>query len=144
MDKVEKVMELFGQGCNCSQAMLAGFGAAYGLDKGLAQDLGRALGGGMGRSGLMCGALTGAVLVLGLAGCGQAGNELELRRQSYGGVQEILKQFLEMHGSLECRELLGVDISTQEGLQKAKEAGLFGTRCAGLVRDAAHILERLL
>ncbi|MBI5522272.1 MAG: C_GCAxxG_C_C family protein [Desulfarculus sp.] len=144
MDRVEKVMELFGQGCNCSQAMLAGFGAAYGLEQGLAQDLGRALGGGLGRSALTCGAITGAVLVLGLACQGQAGNELALRQRSYGAVRELMRRFKELHGSLECRELLGVDISSDEGLRQAKEAGLFGTRCADLVRDTARLLGALL
>lgn len=144
MGNTEKVMELLESGCNCSQAMLVGFGTAYGLSEELALHLGRTLGGGMGRSALTCGALTGAVLVLGLAGQGRPGQEMDLRQDSFAKVQELLDRFKHLHGGTSCRELLGVDISTAKGFQHFKEAGLFSTRCTALVRDAAGILESLI
>jgi C_GCAxxG_C_C family probable redox protein len=115
-----------------------------GLDEELALHLGRAFGGGMGRQALTCGALSGAVMVLGLLGWAQGGQETTLRQESYGKVQELLARFRQLHGSTHCRRLMGLDISTAKGYQRAKEANLFGTRCAGLVRDTAGILDTLL
>ncbi|CAO0824742.1 hypothetical protein DFAR_860005 [Desulfarculales bacterium] len=66
---------------------------------------------------------------------------MELRQESYEAAQEFMARFKQLHGGLECRNLLGVDISTAEGFQRFKEANLFGTRCSGLVRDAAWLLE---
>ena len=40
-------------------------------------------------------------------------------------------------------ELIGVDISTPEGLQRAHDSGLFEKRCAIFVRDAVEILEKM-
>ena len=67
MNNVERTVDLFASGLNCSQAILTVLGEPYGLDSEMAARLGRPLGGGMGRLSLTCGAVTAAVLVLGLA-----------------------------------------------------------------------------
>ncbi len=142
MNNAEKVVDLLATGLNCSQAMLTVFGAQYELNAELAARLGRPLGGGMGRLALTCGAVTAAVLVLGLAKDNQ--DEGEARKVSYSYVQELFRRFEELHKTTECKALLGADMSTEEGLKKVQQEKLVTKLCPSFVRDAANILENLL
>ncbi len=142
MNNVEKTTDLFSAGLNCSQAMLTVFGEPYGLDAEMAAKLGRPLGGGIGHLAKTCGAITAAVLVLGMAKNHQ--DEGEARKASYASVQDLFKRFEALHGTTECKELLGTDMSTEEGLKKIQEEKLVRKVCPPFVRAAASILEELL
>ncbi len=142
MNNAERTEDLFASGLNCSQAILTVFGEPYGLDSEMANRLGRPLGGGMGRLARTCGAVTGAVLVLGLAKDHQ--DEAQARKVSYSHVQELFRRFEALHGTTECRSLLGADMSTEEGLKKVQDEKLVSKLCPAFVRDAANILEKLL
>jgi len=142
MNNVERTMDLLSNGMNCSQAILTAFGEPYGLDMGLLASLGRPLAGGMGRSGRTCGAVSAAAIVLGLAKDHPA--EIEARQDTFAHVRQLLKRFEALHGSTECRDLLGADWTTEEGLKKIREENLVKNRCPAFVRDAATILEELM
>ena len=142
MDNAKRAVDLFTGGLNCSQAMLTVFGEPYGLEPEMAAKLGRPLGGGMGHLAKTCGAVTACVLVLGMAKDHQ--DEGEARTASHFCVQEFFRRFEALHGTTECKNLLGVDLSTEEGLKKAREEKLPKKVCPPFVRDAASILEELL
>ncbi len=142
MNNVEKTVDLFSTGLNCSQAMLTVFGEQYGLDAEMAANLGRPLGGGMGHLARTCGAVTAAVLVLGLAKDHQ--DEGEARKVSHACVQDLFRRFEDLHGTTECKHLLGTDMSTEEGLKRVQEEKLVRKVCPPFVRDAASILAELL
>lgn len=142
MNNAERAADLFTSGLTCSQAILTVFGDSYGLDTEMGQKLARPFGGGMGRLGRTCGAVTGAVLVLGLAQDHQ--EESVARPHAYSQVQEFFRRFAALHGTTECKALLGADISTEEGFKKAKEGQLIAKLCPGFVRDAAIVLEEVL
>lgn len=143
MDQVESAVEFFGKQGNCSQAILNAFGPAYGLDQAAALGLGRALGAGMGQLGLVCGAVSAAVLILGLASDGRL-DEPQRRAASYRAVQQFAARFISGHGSLQCRELMGgLDLAKAEDQALARERGLFTGFCPGLVRDVARLLVEL-
>ena len=144
MGRAEDAVERFSSGLNCSQAVLGAFAEEYGLDVELALKVACGFGGGMGRTGGACGAVTGAVMVLGLAQTGPEPREPAAKVRVYGLVQSFLEQFAERHGATECRELLGCDIGTVEGYQQAAGRGLFQSQCPQYVRDAAEILEEML
>jgi hypothetical protein len=59
-------------------------------------------------------------------------------------VQAFAEEFKARHETLECRELLGCDISTPEGFDEARQTGLFNDRCPCFVADAVEILEEML
>jgi C_GCAxxG_C_C family probable redox protein len=101
-------------------------------------------GGGLARSGEVCGAVAGAVMALGLRHCGDPAEEPLSKEASYPAVREFLARFRAIHGSITCRELLGVDISAPGKLEQAREQGLFKSRCPLFVRSAAEIVESLL
>jgi C_GCAxxG_C_C family probable redox protein len=118
--------------------MLAGFGELYGLDRSTAFKLTRAFGSGMGM-GRECGAVTGALMILGLK-IQEAPSEKETRFRVYDQVKEFVRLFEEKRGTIICKDLLGVDLGTPEGRDKAIKDNLFRTLCPGFVRDAAQIL----
>jgi len=115
-----------------------------GLDRELALRVAGAFGGGMARMGETCGAVTGALMVIGLKyGMTQAKDE-QARDKTYKLAQELATRFKERHGSMVCRELLGYDLGNPEGRKAAYDKGLFTTLCPELVRDAIEILEQML
>jgi len=125
----------------CSQAVLAAFSEEYGLDHDLALRVAAGLGGGMGRMAECCGALTGAYLVLGL----HYGGSPSSKEKTYAMVRQAAAMFGERNGGCtDCRDLLGCDVGTPEGLAEAKEKKLFKTSCRKFVRDAVDILEEIL
>ena len=95
---------------------------------------------GMGRD---CGAVTGAFMVLGFT-IQNAASEREARFKVYDLVKEFVRRFQTVHGSIVCRNLLGVDLGTAEGREKAAKDNLFRTRCPIMVRDAAQILAEMI
>ncbi len=142
MSDVEKTVQLFRAGCACSQAVLAVYGTPLGLDREQAMQLASGFAGGM-RQGETCGAVTAAYMVLGLRHAAADCDTGPGRSQVYTQVLEFSRRFRERNGSLACRDLLGCDISTPEGMKQAREQGLFGTTCVRMVRDAAEILEQM-
>jgi hypothetical protein len=59
-------------------------------------------------------------------------------------VREFMQEFTQRHGSINCTELLGYNLSDPVEYEKAREKKLFVTKCQELVRDAALILEKKL
>lgn len=108
------------------------------MDRATAIKLGRAFGAGMGM-GRECGAVTGAMMVLGFQ-VQEGSTERETRFKVYDLNREFIRLFEQEHGTIICNDLLGVDLGTPEGRDKAVEDGLFRTLCPGFVRDAAQIL----
>jgi C_GCAxxG_C_C family probable redox protein len=143
MSDAETAVGLFRDGCACSQAILGVYGPRFGLDEGLAARVAAGFAGGM-RMAETCGAVTGALMVLGLAYCGDDCRQGAGRKAAYGAVTSFMRKFGERHGSLTCRDLLGCDISTPDGAQAAQDQGLFRTKCVQLVRDAAELVEGTL
>jgi C_GCAxxG_C_C family probable redox protein len=142
MTNVERVLDLFRGDLNCSQAILTVFGEPFGMDRETARRLGRPFGAGMGRMAGTCGALTGAMMVLGLAR--DQADEKEAKNDVYRYVRELVKRFEERHTTSVCRELLGADLSTEKGMEKARKEKLVARLCPTYVKDAAKILETML
>lgn len=132
-DAVQQASEYFGNGQYCSQAVCGAFCEKYGLDRETAFKLSCGLNSGA-RSADICGAVLGAILVIGL----KHGDTKEKCNQE---TEEFLRRFQEKYGDIICRNLLGCDISTPDGAAKAVEANLFPTRCMDLVIGAAQILH---
>jgi C_GCAxxG_C_C family probable redox protein len=98
----------------------------------------------MARSGETCGAVTGGLMVIGLRHAKVRPDDDDSRELAYALAQEFMENFLEKNGSVLCRGLLGVDVSTPEGLAKVREGNLFQTICPRFVLSASEILKRLL
>jgi hypothetical protein len=84
--------------------------------------------------------VTGALLALGLARGQVTVDEPKRKGEVYETGQSLMAAFRERHGSTVCRELLGCDISTKEGMTRAHELGVLTTVCPELVRTAASLV----
>jgi len=144
MNNPERAVSCFKETFSCSQAILSTYGPELGLEKETALKVAGAFGGGMARMGEVCGAVTGAFIVIGLKHGKIKAEDEEAKEKTYLIVREFVERFKSRNGSIKCRELLGYDISTLEGIQLIKEKNLFYTICVKYVRDAAEIIEELL
>jgi C_GCAxxG_C_C family probable redox protein len=142
-NEVETAVDLFRGGCACSQAVFGAFATRVGVDRNLALRLASGFAGGM-RAGEVCGAVTGGILALSAAHSTDACVTAEQRQPVYTAVTALVGAFKVQHGGLSCRDLLGCDTSTPDGNQRARELGLFTSRCPELVRDAARMVDGLL
>lgn len=143
MNETDKAVKLFDEGYNCSQAILAAFSETLGLDAQTALTLASGFGGGMGGMGGVCGALTGAIMVLGLKYGSPDASDKTTKYEVYQKTRILAEEFKLRTGSLYCRDLLGFDMSTDEGQLAAKRPGAFH-ECPQFVRVAAEILEEML
>ena len=140
-DPLQIANDRFAQGLNCAQAVLSAFAAQFGISEETALRLASPFGGGIARQGQVCGALTGALMVLGL----QRGNSApQGKDETYRISEEFVQAFQERHGAILCRELIGFDVSTPEGLQAAREGKVFDSVCPGLVNGATEMLAEIL
>lgn len=106
--------------------------------------MGAAFGGGMARRGELCGAVAGALMVIGLAYGRTSADDDIAKELTYDLSNGFIAEFASRNDSIICRELLGVDISTPEGLAEAKARNVDTEICANLVRDATGILDTIL
>jgi C_GCAxxG_C_C family probable redox protein len=145
MKKSEKAIEYFRNSFNCSQSVLTPFAADYGLSENDSLKISCAFGGGMGRQQYTCGAVTGALMVLGLK-YGKALNDPEEKKQhTYAKTRELFAEFIKLNGSVNCRELLdGLDLTDPEDHKKIIERKLFDIKCEKCVADAVAITQILL
>ena len=143
MTRTDKALELFSSNFNCSQAVLAAFAKDFGMDEELALRIATAFGGGA-RNGEMCGAVSGALLVLGLKYGHYDSADNAQKSRAYEIASDFTNRFKATNGSIVCRELLGYDLSKSEGMAIIKEKGLFGSVCPQMVKSAAEILEGIL
>ena len=147
-ERVDRAVDNFMQGYGCCQSVVAAFADLYGLDDAMAKRIAAGFGGGVGRLRMMCGAVSGLVILAGLD-CGQTeGADREGKSACYKVVQELLARFKEQNGSVVCAELLGL-----KGYEKAhssyvaseRTAEYYKTRpCAAKVECAARIFAEYL
>jgi len=136
MSEINDAIELFENGYMCSQAVFAAFSPDLGLDKNQALKIGACFGSGM-RKGEVCGACSGALMVLGL-------KYGESKAKSDEVCNEFLDEFKKENGSYICNDLLNCDISTPEGVKHAKDNNLFKEICPKMVESAAEITKKII
>lgn len=142
MTKCEKAKELFSKGFNCSQSVFTAFAEKYGLPQETALKIACGFGSGM-RNGEVCGAVSGAVMVIGLKYGQSIATDNESKSLCYSKTVEFTKAFRERNSSIICRDLLGCDISTGKGMDYAKQHNLFKTTCVDMICSSVKLLEEL-
>lgn len=143
-ERAEQAVDHFTEGYLCSQSVLLAYADQLGIEPETAAKIAAPFGAGMARMGWTCGAVTGALMAIGLRYGYETAGDVETKEHMYEKERLFLTRFGARHGSLMCRELLGQDLSTPEGFEQAKEDGLFETRCPRYVEDAVKILADIL
>lgn len=143
MKHADRAEQYYSNNFNCSQAVFTTFATDLGLNEDIALKIATTFGGGA-RKGEMCGAVTGALMVLGLQyGHCHAGNTEEKYR-AYQIAEDFMDRFIAAKGTVVCRKLLGYDLTKEEDMVKIKELNLFRTKCPEMVRCAAEIVEQMI
>ena len=146
--RVSRAVDNFMSGYGCCQSVVAAFADLYGLDELQAKKIAAGFGGGVGRLRMMCGAVSGIVMLVGLD-CGQTeGSDTDGKSACYKVVQQLLAQSEKENGSLICAEILGL-----KGYEKAQSSYVASPRtaeyykkrpCAAKVESAARIFANYL
>ena len=143
MTHKEKAVDYFNRKFHCSQAVLAAFAPECGLTEEQALKLGACFGSGM-RKGEVCGACTGALMVLGSL-YGQYDKADPESRERANKVNDLMMEgFAKKCGSYICNDLLKCDISTPEGRKFALDNNLFAEFCPIMVANAVDVLEEII
>lgn len=146
--RVQRAVDNFMQGYGCCQSVVAAFADLYNLDDTMAKRIAAGFGGGVGRMRMMCGAVSGIVILAGLDRGQIDGADRKGKSMCYKVVQELLDEFKVQNGSVVCAELLG--LKGHEKVQSSyvaspRTAEYYKTRpCAAKVESAARIFAEYL
>ena len=140
----EKAEQLLHQQYHCSQALFGAFAEEFGMDLKMALKLSTCFGGGM-RQGGVCGCITASLMVLGIALGFYDSQDRELEIYGNKKTDEFIKLFTErMDGAINCRDILGNDISKPEEMAVIRQEGLILKRCPRALNVSIEILEKML
>lgn len=141
--EAEEIKALFLQGIDCGQVVAGAFAEELGMDRDLLRKVSACFGGGM-LCGQTCGAVTGALMVVGLRyGHSREGDSAQKQLMMQKTAQ-FKALFAEKYSSDICRDLLGHDISKPGEMEKVLEQGLLFTFCPQVVADTIEILEHII
>ena len=141
----EKAKALFLEGYNCAQSVFCAFGDVHGMDPDTARRVSSSLGGGMGRLREVCGALSGAFLVIGMLYGGYPGGDLEAKTRHYTMIQELASRFRESYGTILCRDILGLPPGPSDPRPEPHSPDYLARRpCPGCIARAAALLDEYL
>ena len=143
MSKVDLAVSCFKQGFACSQAVFVTYAPELGLDRETALKVAGAFGGGISRTGEVCGAVSGALMALGLK-YASAGSDEKEKQKIYAVAGEFINRFKDRYDTIICRELLQCDLGTPEGQKYSREHKLTATVCPSFIQYAAQIIEQLM
>lgn len=144
MNKKDKALKYFRDHFNCSQAVFTVFGTECGLSEDQCLKTACGFGGGIGRQQHTCGAVTGAIMALGMKYGKASGDAEEKKTRTYEMTQEFFRTFEKLNGTTNCRELLrGLDMNDPDDHKKITELRLFETLCEKYVSDAVTITSEL-
>ena len=142
--KPDQAAETFKNGFNCAQAVFTTYAEEFGMDRTSALKISCGFGAGMGRRQEVCGAVSGAILLIGCKHGKTIREDNAANELTYKLVRELSDKFIAKHGSISCKELLGCNLLTPDGQQCYKENNFRDLKCAPYVHDAAELAETML
>ena len=144
LTRADDAVAAFTGGYSCSQAVAAAFTGDFGVDRETVLRLSCSFGGGMAHTGNTCGAVTGALMVIGMKYGRTAIDDLAAKEKTYAVANAFITEFLHRNHAIGCTDLIGHNLGDPKELAIAREKDLFHTKCTRYVRDAGEILEKLL
>jgi len=132
------------QGFNCCESVLLGLLDYLGVkDEVLVPQIATGFGGGIGHTGRICGALTGAIMALGKKYGRTNPRDKETRDRFYKLVEEFLNEAQETLGKVNCIDLIGVPLNTEEGLRAYRENNL-REKCYQIIVTVEDLAKKYL
>ena len=145
MTRREMAMANFYEGYNCSQSIVLAFADLIPIEKTTLLKMSSSFGGGMGRLREVCGSVTGMFMIAGIL-YGYDGPETgQVKADHYARIQELARRFEETHGSIVCREMLGLSVRHDVPVPEARTQEYYKKRpCPEIIGDAADLLEQYI
>jgi C_GCAxxG_C_C family probable redox protein len=143
-NRAVEAVSAFNRGFSCSMAIFSAYAPDLGLDAETAGKIASPFGGGIAKRGEICGAVSGALMVIGLTRRPEDIQDYASREKVYALASKFIEEFATRNASVTCSELIGYDLSDPKQYAEAREKKVFATRCPKLLKDAGEILERIL
>lgn len=141
---IDNAISGFRSGLNCAQSVISAYADELKIDKEVALSISCGFGAGMGRLQETCGAATGSFMVLGVHICNKYSDIIDRKEKTYALIQNFNKQFVSIHGALDCRTLLNCDLTTEEGHQYMNDNNLRSVVCEKCIADSVKIVNELI
>jgi C_GCAxxG_C_C family probable redox protein len=135
--KTEDALSTFNDNRNCAQSVLGAYADDYNLNRETLFKLSAAFGGGMGHTDGICGALSGGLMVLGL----KHNTDHFDKEKTYAQTRRLMEEFIRRNGTRDCEKLIGVDLTTDEGIREFREQGIKRKVCEKCIADVIDIIE---
>ena len=140
-ERAEQAVNNFKSGYNCAQSVYMAYADLFGMDPKTAARIAAPLGAGMGRMREICGTVSGAALIAGLAIPCDNPNDMASKTRCYALVQKVADRFRQENGSIICRELLGIAPIKESPVPSPRTEAYYKKRpCVELVRMSATFL----
>lgn len=139
--RAEQAVTYFKSGYNCAQAVYMAYADLFGMEPKTAAVIAAPMGAGIGRMREVCGTVSGAALIAGLAIPCDDPHDLESKTRCYALVQQVAERFRRENGSIICRELLGIAPIKESPTPSPRTEAYYKKRpCVELVRMSATFI----
>lgn len=132
--------EYLASGYNCAQSVLKAVLEEKGVFFEEAMALSSGFGGGIAGEGRTCGAVSGAIMVIGVLNGPQNDDAVQGKESTYKLSTILIEQLKEKFETTQCYELIGVDMKDPEAKKAARERGVFSDQCSEFVVTAVGIV----
>jgi C_GCAxxG_C_C family probable redox protein len=141
-NRVKIAKEKFESGYNCAQSVFLACLDEKQISKNTALKIATGFGAGYGRIQEVCGAVSGAIMTMGLKNGRSENEDRNAAEAMYQKTRDFIKSFEDIHGSIICKELLnGCDLQSEAGQAEYWEQELFQNTCLKCVETAVKIIE---
>ena len=141
--EMNRATEIMAQGHVCSESVLLAVCQEFGMevDDKIIPRIASLFGGGIGNSGSVCGAVTGAIMAMGLLK--ERGETMEEMLETLTSAQEFRRRFEAEMQTINCRELTGLDLTTEEGMEELINSDIPQTVCFPAVAAAYRLVVEM-
>lgn len=143
-DTVTRAVQYAEKGFLCSEAVLLALSEAQNITSEIIPRIATGFGAGISRHGEVCGALSGAVMGLGLRFGRSQVSETPQDTSPFQFGQTIVNLFVSRFGHLRCSDILDLDITSDEGRKQYREQNLWESKCRELIRIVTELAYDLL
>ncbi len=144
MNEIIKAEQEFEKGFNCCQSVLSVYCEQLDLNRNTALLLSSAFGGGINKMGEICGAVSGAIMLIGLKyGRIKADDQVAIEKTEKQ-TNNFLDEFKKRNKFLKCKELLGYNFGIESENEFIKTNDLTRQLCPKFVKDAVEIFEEIV
>ncbi len=143
-NRQQNAVMAFRMGFNCAQSVLISFKSITNLSDNDALAITSGFGGGMGKMQQVCGAVTGAYMVLGMYAATKFDDNSHRKAEANKLIQKFTGEFLEIHGTAICSTLIPYSLNDDQDIEIIRKKALFEKVCEKCISDSVGILEEMM